>query len=92
MKNVRRITLAFALTIAIFATPIFADGDMGGGGFVDDGSATCSMVESSDNFDGDMGGGGFTGDMGGGGYCADEEPSLIDSLLEGVSTFFNLNG
>ena len=68
MKNVKDMTLKALLVIALLATPVFADGDMGGGGlagYETDGKST--MTE------GDMGGGGF--------YSTDEELTFIDSLI-----------
>ena len=57
MKTIKGMTIKSMLVLALMATPAFADGDMGGGGFAnyDNGTKSGSTVSS----EGDMGGGGF---------------------------------
>ena len=69
-------TLKTLLVIALLATPIFADGDMGGGGFAN----YDTVVTKGETMEGDMGGGGFA--------STDEEVTLMDSLI----VFFDLIG
>lgn len=79
MKNIKEMTLKTLLVIALFATPIFADGDMGGGGFAnyETGGKPATMTE---------------GDMGGGGFAATNEETFIDSLIRQASVLFDLIG
>ena len=92
MKNIKAITAKTLLVTALFVTPAFADGDMGGGGFANYETGSCSKSGSTNTLDGDMGGGGFTGDMGGGGFCSAEEETLMDSIIRGVSEYFDVIG
>ena len=80
MKNVKEMTLKVLLVTALFATPVFADGDMGGGGLAsyETGSKPVTTTE---------------GDMGGGGFCSTaNEETFLDSLIREASVFFDLIG
>ena len=77
MKNIKDMTLKTLLVMALMATPVFADGDMGGGGFANYDTAPTKAATC----EGDMGGGGFR--------AAEEEVTFIDSL---ISEFFDLIG
>ena len=81
MKNVKELTLKTLLVIALFATPIFADGDMGGGGLASYETGGKSGATTED------------GDMGGGGFCSTaNEETFLDSLIREASVFFDLIG
>jgi hypothetical protein len=82
MKNIKETTLKSLLVIALLATPIFADGDMGGGGFAN--YETGTKAGSTSQCEGDMGGGGFR--------SGDEEATFLDALIREVSEFFGVIG
>ena len=79
MKNAKAITLKALLVLALLVTPAFADGDMGGGGFADEGPQPPTTTA-----DGDMGGGGFR--------ATEEEMTLIDSWIHEISGLIGLIG
>lgn len=65
MKN----TLKLTLVIALFCTTVFADGNMGSGGFAPTTKESGGVMGSGGFADGNMGGGGFAdGNMGTGGF------------------------
>ena len=82
MKNAKAITVKALLVLALFVTPAFADGDMGGGGFADDG--TQPKPAPTAHVDGDMGGGGFR--------ATEEEMTLIDAWIREISEYLGLIG
>ncbi len=89
MKNLKKNTLKILVLVALLCPAAFADGDMGGGGFVgcEDPAHPGTIIECPE---GDMGGGGRSkGDMGGGGRMStsgylDTAYIFFDSIIREI--------
>jgi hypothetical protein len=81
MKNIKKNTLKLVVLVALFASSVFADGEMGGGGRADSGDNAhgTKIVISQSMEEGEMGGGGRTEDQG-----------LLDSIMSAIRDYFDL--
>jgi len=79
MKNIKKNMLKVLVLVALLCPVAFADpGDMGGGGFADNGAPV--KTNETTNLDGDMGGGGL----------ADDSKSYLESVIDSVCYYFDV--
>jgi hypothetical protein len=80
MKNIKKNAFQALVTIALFSSSIFADGEMGGGGrpglVADNAGAKAAVILTEED-----------GEMGGGGRAADSD--YLETVIRSIYDYFD---